>query len=238
MPKLSEVITAVLSSLDNAQHQSNKFSRKLADCYKNDDIMKYFALPNAAVAEADITLRYAMKDVVQAASDACATIDDSKTETLYAARTDASKIVSEIMRNDDFRGEIESSGLKIQDVSNKMVDSISETIYQGNKKGFASDDIAKYAMRNVHDMFDDSPNVQKKIQSSMVESFQNTLNKSPKIMGTEVNEDKDLEIIVDNDILQKLPEFVIQTIQIKAKVKNYHWIVNDNSSTGEFVQAD
>ena len=46
---------------------------------------------------------------------------------------------------------------------------------------------------------------------------------------------QDLEIIIDNEILQKLPESVIQTIHLKATLKNYRWLVTENSSSGEFI---
>ena len=45
MPKLNEVVTAILSALSSAQHQSNQVSSQFAKSYKYDETMKYFALP-------------------------------------------------------------------------------------------------------------------------------------------------------------------------------------------------
>ena len=93
MPKLNEVITVILSSLSIAQHQSNKVSKQFAESYQTDEIMKYFALPNATMSEADITLRYAIKDMVEIAMPHLATSQDISSESRFAARIRAFNII-------------------------------------------------------------------------------------------------------------------------------------------------
>lgn len=253
MPKLSEVITTVLSSLDKAQHQSNKISRKLANSYKNDEIMKYFALPNASISEADITLRYAVKDIGVANDGLNAEVEDSTTESLYAARARASKIVDVMMQNEKIQNIFDDPNLNHREMVVELVDKASKTIYHGKKIGREEGEIIREIMTDFRKVFSCFPSVKEKFQETFHETadsddfvrrtqafIHDKICSNPEIMNVQkaANLDKDMDVIVDGDILQSLPESVIQTVHIKARVKNYHWIVDEKSSTGEFVLTD
>lgn len=228
MPKLSEVITAILSSLNNAQHQSNKRSRSLADSYRNDEIMKFFALPNAQLAEADITLKYAIKSVQKTASPEDA--KDSPDETLYAIRKKATRIVDGILRNESVQNGLAAKSLDKKEMECSLVDAVGECMYHGKKKGRSDSEIAKDVEEKLQGVLGCAPAV-----STLLQSKPALLNSVADKAGDTVD---DMEVIVDNEILQGLPESVIQTIQLKARVKNFHWIVDQKSSTGEFIQTD
>ena len=285
MPKLNEVITAILSSLSNAQHQSNQVSSRFADSYKNDETMKYFALPNATVSAADITLRYAIKDMAIAAMPHLARVMDVSSESRFAAHHRAIKIIQLLMLNEKIQALFEGTDINVREIAMSHVDDISQVIYEGNKNGRDEEDIIKDIIKiltstfevyptvtkNFNNNFKDSDEIVKLAQACIKRSddgiadmaqkrmrlnddktsdsanrpnghphgrfkfFKNFINNKPEEPPQRPN---DIEIIIDNDILQKLPESIIQTIQFKAHVKNYHWIVNDKSSSGEFILTD
>ena len=285
MPKLNEVITAMLTSLSNAQHQSNQVSSRFADSYKNDETMKYFALPNATVSEADITLRYAIKDMAIAAMPHLAKVMDISSESRFAARHRAFKIIHLLMRNEKIRALFEGTNIDVPEIAMSRIDDISQVIYEGNKNGRDEEEIIKDIIGILTTTFEKYPEVKDKFKSTfksseeIVEIAQACIKRSDEEIAQLIqkrmrpNDDKtkdfnnkptghihsrpsffkrflqnrqddflqqskDIEIIIDNDILQKLPESIIQTIQFKARVKNYHWIVTEKATSGEFILTD
>lgn len=285
MPKLNEVVTALLSSLSTAQHQSNQVSSRFADSYKNDETMKYFALPNATVSEAEITLRYAIKDMAIAAMPRLAKELNISSESRFAARHRAIKIINLLMLDDRFQALFNGTEINAREIAMSHIDEISQVIYEGNKNEHDEKEIIKEIIGILTSTFEKYPevaeNFKKHFKSSdeMAEIAQACIKRSDDEiaelaqkrmkMGDDKSGDSankpdghhhgrfkffknflknkqeeapqkanDIEIIIDNDILQRLPESIIQTIQFKTRLKNYHWIVNEKSSTGEFILTD
>ena len=220
MPKLKEVITAILSSLSSAQHQSNLVSAELSKDYQKDEILKYFALPNATVSEAEITLRYAIKDVATTSND-----------------------------------------IKASDITTFCQMPITQAIYYGNKNSRNESEITKEIVKIFQKSFakktDDierdqslfqkppfSNEIIKKIHTYIKGNFNNINNSTEKAQETSPKPkdvpyaQEDIEIIIDNDILQKLSENIIQTMHFKACNKNYHWLESENFSSGEFISTN
>lgn len=261
MPKLNEVVASILASLDNAQHQSNKVSRNLADNYKNDDVMKFFSLPNATISEADITLRYAIKgdDAVKASPLSRQNLDSSATESLYAARVRAARIVDVLMQDPKLVKLFEGTKINNKYAVEIFVNNSAKIIYNGKKAGRSDLEIAHNIVDCIKPAFDSEEVFQKRFSSifenelyseKFMENVKKYINKklrnNPDI-GEPSDENvngnaelipQDIEVIVDNNILQNLPENMIQTIQFKARIRNYRWIVDKNSSNGEFVLAN
>lgn len=297
MPKLNEVITAILSSLSNAQHQSNQVSSQFASSYKNDETMKYFAMPNATVSEAEITLRYAIKDMAMAVMPHLRASRNIATESRFAAHLRAVRIINALMLNKKIQALFIDTDIDVRRIAMSRIDDISQVIYEGNKNGRDDEDIIRDIMEILQDTFSKFPEVSKNFENifhtsdEIVKEAQtyikenidsiNTFPRRPRFdhenqkfdanhpkdianhpkgfrqkigsifskdsnkenidSDTEKNEEngnKDIEVIIDNDILQKLPESIIQTIKFKAHVKNYHWIVNEKSNSGEFILTD
>lgn len=258
MPKLNEVITVILSSLSTAQHQSNKVSKQFAESYQTDEIMKYFALPNATMSEADITLRYAIKDLVETAMPHFAIPQDISSESRFAARIRAFKIIDLLMHNEKIQALFKGTDINVRHVAMSCVNNISQVIYEGNKIGLDEKEITKEIANALQKEFDKYPEIAdqfatvfpKVINSSEVvktiyacikddiDNIKIPINK-PKGASKKTKDSsdtmQDLEIIIDNEVLQKLPESVIQTIHLKATLKNYRWLVTENSSAGEFI---
>lgn len=285
MPKLNEVISAILSSLSNAQHQSNQVSSRFAESYKNDETMKYFALPNATVSDADITLRYAIKDMVTATMPHLARVMDVSSESRFAAHHRARKIIHLLMCDERFQALFKGTDIDAREIAKSHIDEISQVIYEGNKNGHDEKEIIREIIGILTKTFEKFPSVAKNFKDNFKSSDDMTeialacikrsdeeiANIAQKRMGQNGDKTdgpsnkpnghhhfmfnpfksffknkpdeptkgpKDIEIIIDNDILQRLPESIIQTIQFKAHVKNYHWIVNDKSTSGEFILTD
>lgn len=235
MPKLNEVISAILSSLNNAQHQSNKSSRSLADSYKNDDIMKYFALPNASLSEVDITLKYAIKDVGKNTVPQDTDLGNSQAESLYSIRQKVTSSIDLIMQNETVQGKIRSSNANAKETENRLVDDISRYIYQEKQKKKSHEEIADGVTKKCQTVLGEDMNLKSILNQGAVSLMESVAAEEGDGTGTPID---DVEVIVDNDILQGLPESIIQTIQLKARMKNYNWIVDQNSAIGEFVLSD
>ena len=266
MPKLNEVVTAILSSLSSAQHQSNQVSSQFAQSYKYDETMKYFALPNATVSEAEITLRYAIKDMAIAAMPHLARELHTSSESRFAAHHRAINIINVLMREKDFQELFNGTDINAREIAMSHIDEISQVIYEGNKNNHTEEEIVKEIMailistfekypivaENFSRTFTDSEQMKKKaiacikqnddeIAKLFQKRTQQNDDKTNKSVKTPSNhplnkqQPNDIEIIIDNDILQKLPESIIQTIQFKTHIKNYHWIVNEKSNSGEFI---
>lgn len=287
MPKLNEVVTAILSSLSSAQHQSNQVSSQFAKSYKYDETMKYFALPNATVSEAEITLRYAIKDMAIAAMPHLARELRTSSESRFAAHHRAINIINVLMREEKFRALFKGTDINAREIAMSHVDEISQVIYEGNKNNHAEEEIVadviailintfeKYptVAENFKSIFKNSDEMKEKAYACIKENdeeiakmLQNSMQQNDDKASDSVNSTdnpphirqgffqrfrrnkqvpppqeepphnpNDIEIIIDNDILQKLPESIIQTIRFKTHIKNYHWIVNEKSNSGEFI---
>jgi hypothetical protein len=68
MPRLGDVVGALLRDIADAQDCSNRYSTALADEYRHDRLLREFAVPNALVAEVDLELRYAVLQVAGAST--------------------------------------------------------------------------------------------------------------------------------------------------------------------------
>lgn len=258
MPKLNEVITVILSSLSIAQHQSNKVSKQFAESYQTDEIMKYFALPNATMSEADITLRYAIKDMVEIAMPHLATSQDISSESRFAARIRAFKIIDLLMHNEKIQALFKDTDIDARHVATSCINDISQVIYEGNKIGLDENEITKEITKVLLKEFNKYPEIAERSatvfpkvinSSEIVNTIHACIKNNIDNVKVPTNKSKggakktteapdtiqDLEIIIDNEILQKLPESVIQTIHLKATLKNYRWLVTENSSSGEFI---
>jgi len=258
MPKLNEVVTAILSSLSTAQHQSNQISKQFAESYQTDEIMKYFALPNATMSEAEITLRYAINEMVDADTLQSVKKYDISNESRYAARIRAVKIIDTLRNNDKIQALFDGTDNNVHDALKSHTDEISQIIYEGNKNGRSTEEIIKEILGILEKNFsisfentkqiknnslkatktnkiieDISPFIKENIENLKAPSHQQNGLRNAAPDSSSIP--KDLDIIIDNDILQKLPESVIQTIHIKAAIKNYRWLVTENSSSGEFI---
>ncbi len=261
MPKLKEVITAILSSLSSAQHQSNLVSAELSKDYQKDEILKYFALPNATVSEAEITLRYAIKDVATTAMPNLFSTRDVSSESRFAAYQRASKIIDFLTHNEIFQALFKSNDIKASDITTFCQMPITQAIYYGNKNSRNESEITKEIVKIFQKSFakktDDierdqslfqkppfSNEIIKKIHTYIKGNFNNINNSTEKAQETSPKPkdvpyaQEDIEIIIDNDILQKLPENIIQTMHFKACNKNYHWLESENFSSGEFISTN
>ncbi len=235
MPKLNEVISAILSSLNNAQHQSNKSSRALADSYKNDDIMKYFSLPNASLSEVDITLKYAIKDVGKSTVPQDTDLGNSPAESLYSIRQKVTRSIDQVMQNETVQGKISSSNASVKEIESRLVEDISWHIYQEQQKKKSSTDILDSVTKKFQSILGTDVNQESILRQGAASIMENVAVEDGEKTETSID---DMEVIVDNDILMGLPESVIQTMQLKARMKNYNWIVGKDSETGEFVLSD
>lgn len=63
--KLGEIIGAILKNISYAQHLSNEFSKDLSTVYKLDPVLRYFPVPNAAVKEFDLGVKFGIMDAVK-----------------------------------------------------------------------------------------------------------------------------------------------------------------------------
>lgn len=57
--QLSHIIAAFLTDLTYAQDESNEYSKRLAPKYQKDEILRFFPVPNGVLTEAVVTLRFA-----------------------------------------------------------------------------------------------------------------------------------------------------------------------------------
>lgn len=258
MPRLNEVIAAILSSLSRAQHQSNLLSADLAHEYQNDKIMKYFSLPNATMSEAEINLRYAIKDLAIKSMPNLFTCRDISTESIFATHQRTSKIIDLLIYNEKFQAIFKDSDIDFQQITISNQNAITQVINNGNKNGRNEIEITKeiitilekaYAKHadvaeQIQKFFSKTANsneIIKKIHTYIKGNINDINNSTPKQQKTPPQKkgtpdpQKDVEIIIDNDILQKLPESIIQTIHFKVFNENYHWLETEDFRSGEFI---
>ncbi len=70
MVTLQDVVQAVLADLTNAQDNTNKLTRALANEYQTDSILQYLPIPNALLDEVQCSLRFAIEDAAVTACNA------------------------------------------------------------------------------------------------------------------------------------------------------------------------
>ncbi|HSK79000.1 MAG TPA: hypothetical protein VLQ45_21280, partial [Thermoanaerobaculia bacterium] len=62
MPSLAEVVGSVLSASTAAQHLANETSAQLAPIYREHEILRHYPLPNVALQEIELELKFAFAE--------------------------------------------------------------------------------------------------------------------------------------------------------------------------------
>lgn len=238
MPKLKTVIASILSSLDDAQHQSNLTTSQLAKQYSTDEALKYLQLPNAVMSEIDITLRFAIKEYVEESArilkkNSQAIKLQPVTLNRSANLATAEKLVEKIRSN--LSG---SAALTLDDeVKRKaLVSRVQDALYSSGLEKKSADDTSTAVSKVVSEAILEG----KEIPTKQKEALSDIIYNNRQLVGTlSAEEVGDLDVIVDGTSLAGMPAEAIQTLHITTKMENYRWIQsNDSSAPGEFVIVD
>lgn len=252
MPKLKEVVTSLIESLEFAQHQSNLRTRELAEQYKNDKNLGFLTLPNAVMSEVNFTLRYMFTEesaqlkfapktmakenpaaVDEPAMNAVATFTPSR----YATKNISKDIVAKIQTDENLRTLVSSENEK-QYLTNRVNIALQESISKKQDGKIDMGSIKDVIYASAAEKYGTTKNAQfseEKLNSLLgeLESSVNqqvaTVSSVPDAFG----DISDLDVIVDGNLL--VNESAIQVMQIKAKMENYRWVVSANDEEGHFV---
>lgn len=58
MPRIKNIVGSILREFTHAQHQANMYAARLGKEYAEDDMLRYFMIPNAAADELDFELKF------------------------------------------------------------------------------------------------------------------------------------------------------------------------------------
>lgn len=61
MPRIKNIVGSILREFTQAQHQANMYAAQLGKEYAENDMLRYFMIPNAAADELDFELKFAVQ---------------------------------------------------------------------------------------------------------------------------------------------------------------------------------
>lgn len=245
MPNFRDIVTAVLRDLTRAQDASNRLSAKLAEKYRDGEILHYFPVPNALAKEVELELKFAVEGTrgdVQAES-----IRPGAAAFRPTARTLAALVLA------DVRGAIEpGSALAAALSSDAILDQLSahvaHTLHERRERDGQTLDVhraARWIEEAILGSLTHTPEVASALEPARLlgliqasrGAWQVHLERLVSALDALTVEavDPELEVLLDTRALGGLPSDNIHLVRIRAELRNYRWVVTEASGAAQLL---
>lgn len=263
MPKLKQVVASILESLNGAQHKSNLATRELLNQYKNDEYLRFMMLPNAVMSEVDVALRFMIKDESSTQGGATKanfmenqspkfTAERVIVPSRFATKPVSAKITEQLAANPDLKKLIADESRR-EFIANKVNVTLQESLAQKGLNAVENDftplknalleELNAATLKNAGSsgsVIESEKLKNAEAVDRFMEAIGTDLTSAVENVSTLVydasSEMGDLDVVVDGNLL--VNENAIQTIHIKATMKNYRCVTKDNSDHCEFVLSE
>jgi len=256
MSKLSDIMAAFLEDLTFAQNASNEYSTKLAEKYRDDKYLKYFPVPNGLLDEAVITLRFMADGTEDGSTDTRSDRSREPSDSLVLrlsiaiARVFGEAIASHL---ENGTGTSERAALVLAlrsaEGANKLsryfardardyLRGCSQTEESESSRAATLDALATACV----DALNSDAGVSKAVNdigamtASSFKGVHEALDSLLKQTGQHFRSmsdirtpTKDLRVLIDNGRMAAFPDDAIQTITLKATLRDYKWVIKEES---------
>lgn len=260
MSKLSDIMAAFLEDLTYAQDASNVYSTKLAAKYRDDKYLKYFPVPNGLLDEAVITLRFMADGTESGSTDTRSHRSREPSDSLVLrlsiaiARVVGEAIASHLEKGDG-ASEMASLALALRSAegANKLARYFARDA-RDYLRGCAQaeepepslaatlDALAKACVGALRSDVGVSKSVED-IGAVTAESFKgahgalDSLLKQTGEHFRSLNDirtsTEDLRVLIDNGRMAVFPDGAIQTITLKATLRDYKWVIKEEAGLAD-----
>lgn len=245
MPNFRDIVTAVLRDLTRAQDASNRLSAKLAEKYRDGEILHYFPVPNALAKEVELELKFAVNG----------TAGDVRAESIRAGaaafRPTARAIVELVLS--DVRAAIEAGSpldiaLASGDIRDQLSAHVARTLHERRERDAQTID-AERATRWAEDALLSALTHTSELVTALGPARLSALVQGSRgawkahlermvsaIDALTVEEvDPELEVLLDTRALDGLPTDHIHVVRIRAELRNYRWVVTESSGAAQLL---
>ena len=247
MPKLSEVVYSVLADLTFAQDKTNKLTRLLSAEYQRDKVLQYLPVPNADIEEVELTLRFAVTNEQLAHSQQKPLRWAPSQQWLWSLAYEISQhvawgLVGVVTRRRHEDAERQKR-LVAALASSEVRQALSKHLFPVVERAFsvtgavdvpavveALKTAVAAALSSDEDfqghVKDGSRAVDEAIASPHKEAIEAILSGAAGARAGAAEEAvPSIEVLLDSKTLSGLEERAIQTLKIKAAVRNYRWVL-------------
>jgi hypothetical protein len=265
--KLRDIVAEFLADLTRAQHRTNELSKRLSDRYRNDRLLRFFPVPNALLDEASVTLRFAPIESGAGAVEETPEAPSSSVELhpLLALRmaqaiaAPALKSLAQRLRaghgaDEEMRRNLAgalTSDAVVQKLSRRLQPVLQSFLERAASVG-AEEALVKAARQELARSLAAALQEDKDFRA-LVSDLDATVSRA--LGESEVRETlvhgaaaahaltalptqlPAMDVAVDGPTLANFPEHAIQTITLKAKLRNYKWVIVEDRD-GKPVEED
>lgn len=260
MSKLSEIMAAFLADLNYAQDSSNEYSKELAFKYRDDKFLKYFPVPNGLLDEAVITLRFMTEGTESAPPPPPSNRHREPSESLVGRLSVAiGRIVGEAVASHLEESKTVTAtptlaqALRSAQGAYKLSRHFTRDarLYLNECSPAEATDVARNATiealaKSCASALGSDPDVSEAIEdigATTAESFKSiheALNLLLKRTGEHLRAlndvrptTQDLKVLMDNGRLSTFPDFAVQTITLKATMRDFKWVIKEEDGTAD-----
>ncbi|MCB9649349.1 MAG: hypothetical protein H6730_22510 [Deltaproteobacteria bacterium] len=244
MANFRDIVTALLRDLTRAQDASNRFSAKLAERYRDGEVLRFFPVPNAVATEVELELRFALAEPT----------GGSALEPLVPGRRLLTRHLREITRvvlrdlADHIQGRARLDGpqvelldgLRSDDLADELAGRAARAVGQVGPRLFAARSLAPEQVQevvrvSVREAVLATPEVAAEVDAAAVDRI--LLASQPQwalhleVLAEAVEAlsvdtvDPELPVIIGAAGLRDLPLDHAHVVRIKAELRDYRWVV-------------
>lgn len=249
--KLGEIIGAILKNISVAQHISNKFSARLSRRYRQNDLLRYFPVPNAAVQEFDLGVHFAVLDVFEDTRP----VEDFVVAADEAFRRGTEQLAETVLqRVSDFLGKQKVASVepgRIQVLSKNLhaprfLDYVQRRLLQAladreeylvdDQRRLNKDEAARVLAeaiearvlghRHLAPLFRADSKLTADVRKICREDISKALDRIQTLLHrVRLTPCLDLNVVAGSDELAVLPENAVFNVQLKVDMRNYKWVI-------------
>ncbi|MDR2009323.1 MAG: hypothetical protein LBQ22_02435 [Bacteroidales bacterium] len=259
MSRLKNIVGSILNEFTQAQHMANSYAARLGKEYAENDLLRYFMIPNACADELSFELKFAVQQSGQ--TEQLNEINYSKLMQFFnqlSVSIAETVITTAIYTVDGFVAKDPNNYRKIKEKEQQLKNDFREFLTKRLKAAFlkkgineVDDDgylyfpkIFEIAMEVIeqeffsHKELNFSENNSKEFSDKVKEacgSFVETLieHSCKDVNLKEIKEEEIFDIIIDAESLSKIQAENIQKINFKVNLRNYQ--VSPTENNGEVI---
>ncbi|MCA8396518.1 hypothetical protein [Burkholderia cepacia] len=229
MTNLRDIAAAFLDSLAGAQHEANLYSKRLAVKYREDPLLKYFPVPNGLLDEADVTLRFAVPPGADGderasrldAAGAAGGGADPAHDRIDALRS--SRVVRELGGNlhallgDALTQAMRGTPPTRDALRAGLLDLLHASLDDGLADVFDAHERADAGHASFEGTVDASWDALRGLIEAAAERQRGIQAETARVPS--------LAVTLDPAALQGIPSEFVQTLTLRAKLRNYKWVL-------------
>lgn len=265
MAIIADIIAAILRDIAIAQDRSNKFSAKLSKEYEKDTLLKYFPVPNALLSEFELDLKFGIEgvDIKEGGTGdprrfSRAVFSEFAGDLAkYSIHETAKKLKSlEDIAEDPSKWRTIKDNLRKKDFVDYLTDRLTDALQDA--KGSIMDSrsgldasaalevikgcLGEHLFGNpaLSGVFTRGKKVRNELLAQILKSAKPLLERLHVELQTLLRLPgiPKVDVIVEQDKLEGITVEFMHSIRIKAKLRNYKWVIVEEGREPELLPED